>query len=302
MNPYNVICRRDFLKNAAMEICGLFAVGVLGLLPKNALSKIANPVRAGVSLSNGTNIPERIAQKIREARDILLQDNPELFFTNGYVASALYYSDQFLQQELGLGETEDNISQQIIGGIRDLVTPQKRKQYLDFLRERFSDAHQSGTRDVCLRIPLKKIDWGSLRKGESHLYAVDLFIPEGSEVFSMSNGVVALAENGWQKDDPFSTSSFAGGNTIIIFHPHKNEFYRYCHLARALPETGKAVSAGDVIGIVGHTGKNASLPGHGNHLHLEIHRIDDAESVVTFSSQEIRQRIMEIKQRCVAPS
>lgn len=292
MNPYSIMRRRDFLKNAAMEICGLFAVDVSGFWLKDALGKIANLVRADASLSNGTNIPERVAQEIRKARDILLQDNPELFFTNGYVASALYYSDQFLQQELGLGETEDNVSQQIIGGIKDLVAPQKRKQYVAFLRERYSNAHPFSTQNMRLRLPLKKIDWGSLRKGESHLYAVDLFIPEGSEVFSMSNGVVALAENGWQKDDPFSTSSFAGGNTIIIFHPHKNEFYRYCHLARALPDTGKAVSAGDVIGIVGHTGKNASLSGHGNHLHLEIHRVNNAGNVISFSSQEIRQRIM----------
>lgn len=298
MNPYNVMRRRDFFKKAVLGMGGLFAAGMLGLWPKDALSKTANPVRTGVSFSNETNIPERIAQEIREARDVLLRDDPELFLTNGYVASALYYSDQFLQQELESGETEGNVSRQIVGGIKDLVTPQTRKNYIAFLLKRYSDAPHFGEHDVYLRLPLKKIDWGSLRKGESHLYAVDLFIPEGSEVFSISNGVAALAENGWQKNDPFSTSSFAGGNTVIVFHPPKNEFYRYCHLARALPDTGKAVAAGDVIGIVGHTGENASLPGHGNHLHLEIHHVDNAGNIIPRSYREIRQRITKTERLC----
>ena len=66
-----------------------------------------------------------------------------------------------------------------------------------------------------------------------------------------------------------STSSWKGGNTVVVYSPHEQCFYRYCHLETVECRAGQMVKSGEKIGTVGHTGLNASMPGHGRHLHLE---------------------------------
>jgi murein DD-endopeptidase MepM/ murein hydrolase activator NlpD len=50
---------------------------------------------------------------------------------------------------------------------------------------------------------------------------------------------------------------------------------------------GAFVTAGQVIGKVGHSGLNASQPKHGRHLHFEINEYD-GRSVKTWKYAEIR--------------
>ena len=58
----------------------------------------------------------------------------------------------------------------------------------------------------------------------------------------------------------------------IVFNYLTKEFFRYAHLNKVAVSPGELVMAGDNLGTVGHTGKNASLPGHGQHLHFEIRK------------------------------
>jgi murein DD-endopeptidase MepM/ murein hydrolase activator NlpD len=115
---------------------------------------------------------------------------------------------------------------------------------------------------------------------------MDLFIREGSPVRSASAGVVLLAEEGWTEADPFSTSSHAGGNQVIVFDPVTDRFYRYCHLDSVEPVAGKVVEPGTLLGTVGHTGLNASRPRHGGHLHFEVNRWKDGE-MRPFTAKEL---------------
>ena len=81
-----------------------------------------------------------------------------------------------------------------------------------------------------------------------------------------------MAEDTWSPRDPFSTTSGRGGNCVIVFAPAGRRFYRYCHLLEVAVEPGEFVQAGGVIGRVGSTGRDASLPGHGRHLHFEVNQ------------------------------
>jgi murein DD-endopeptidase MepM/ murein hydrolase activator NlpD len=90
----------------------------------------------------------------------------------------------------------------------------------------------------------------------------------------MTSGVVVLAQEGWDPEQPLATVSQRGGNEVIIFNPETNRFYRYCHLDMVFVQTRDIIPAGVALGTVGHSGKNASRKGHGQHLHLEINQYD----------------------------
>jgi murein DD-endopeptidase MepM/ murein hydrolase activator NlpD len=114
------------------------------------------------------------------------------------------------------------------------------------------------------------VDYSSLGTGRrAHKYAIDLFAPEGAAVQTVSRGIVILADRDWSPDSLFSTASRKGGNAVIVFDPDNDRFYRYCHLSAVLVSCGEIVTSGEMIGNVGHTGLNASQPGHGGHLHFE---------------------------------
>jgi murein DD-endopeptidase MepM/ murein hydrolase activator NlpD len=70
------------------------------------------------------------------------------------------------------------------------------------------------------------------------------------------------------------TSAIEESNSVIVFDPGADRFYRYCHLAAVNVSAGARVDAGQTIGRVGHTGVNASRRGHGRHLHFEINQYD----------------------------
>jgi murein DD-endopeptidase MepM/ murein hydrolase activator NlpD len=106
-------------------------------------------------------------------------------------------------------------------------------------------------------------------------------------VRSASAGLVVLSESGWTADDPLSTSSRQGGNSVIVFDPAGARFYRYCHLQSVAVAAGEAVDAGQTIGAVGHSGLNASRDGHGRHLHFEVNRFD-GQNVEALTNAQLR--------------
>lgn len=82
---------------------------------------------------------------------------------------------------------------------------------------------------------------------------IDIVIEKGTEVMASRGGVVI-----------FSGRIRGYGNLIVLKHP-ENFFTAYGHLLEIRAKKGERVKQGEVIGLVGRTGR-ASTP----HLHFEI--------------------------------
>src|SRR5947209_6186122 len=87
--------------------------------------------------------------------------------------------------------------------------------------------------------------------------AADIAAPDGTQLYALSDGVV---ERSWNEPDP----SCGIGFTI---HTTDGLTWTYCHLSFLEPAVvpGASLSAGQPVGLVGHTG-DASGP----HLHLQL--------------------------------
>ena len=83
---------------------------------------------------------------------------------------------------------------------------------------------------------------------------MDFTAPVGTDIFATGNGVVTYA--GWRQ---------GYGETIEIDHGF-NYATRYAHCSKLLVRVGQKVKRGDVIALVGNTGKST-----GPHLHYEVH-------------------------------
>jgi murein DD-endopeptidase MepM/ murein hydrolase activator NlpD len=82
---------------------------------------------------------------------------------------------------------------------------------------------------------------------------IDIVTNQGNPVISTADGIVVQV-----KYEPI------GGNTVIISH-REGVSTVYCHLSKFLVKAGKKVKRGDVIGLIGRTGKAS-----GPHLHYEV--------------------------------
>ncbi|MCB2185785.1 MAG: M23 family metallopeptidase [Deltaproteobacteria bacterium] len=83
---------------------------------------------------------------------------------------------------------------------------------------------------------------------------VDLKAPEGQPVVAAAAGRVALAED-----------TFFGGNTVLIDHG-QGLISGYRHLEKIEVKPGQRVTKGQIIGLVGMTGRVT-----GPHLHYDVH-------------------------------
>lgn len=94
-------------------------------------------------------------------------------------------------------------------------------------------------------------------RGRSAMHAgIDLAGPTGTPIYATADGVV-------------SRSEYAGayGNLVELNHGQGIQT-RYAHLSRLIAKQGQRVSRGDLIGLMGSTGRST-----GPHLHYEV-RID----------------------------
>ncbi len=82
---------------------------------------------------------------------------------------------------------------------------------------------------------------------------VDITAPEGSPVRTMASGRVVLTDE-----------LFFSGNSIVIDHG-QGLYSMYFHLSKFLVKKGKRVEKGDIIGLVGSTGRAS-----GPHLHWGV--------------------------------
>jgi murein DD-endopeptidase MepM/ murein hydrolase activator NlpD len=100
---------------------------------------------------------------------------------------------------------------------------------------------------------------------------VDFTAPTGTEIYATGNGVITQA-----------TRNFGGyGNEVIIDHGYSYST-RYAHLSKILVRPGEHVKRGQVIGLVGNTGKSTAP-----HLHYEIRKNDLAVNPIYFFYNDI---------------
>jgi murein DD-endopeptidase MepM/ murein hydrolase activator NlpD len=141
------------------------------------------------------------------------------------------------------------------------------RQRMDFVERRLSllDASSKSVRSTPRIWPVLSTRIGSHYGGrldpitgesEVHL-GIDIIAPKGTGIRATADGVVTV--EGWQGDY---------GNLIVLKHP--NGFTtRYAHLSRFMVKPGDVVQRGDLIGLVGTTGRTTAP-----HLHYEV-RLND---------------------------
>ena len=98
---------------------------------------------------------------------------------------------------------------------------------------------------------------GSVRSQGIHGYnGVDLAAPAGTPVLAAAAGEVIVAKaSGWNG---------GYGTYVVIKHPNGTQTL-YAHHSQNAAAVGDKVTAGEVIGYVGNTGRST-----GNHLHFEV--------------------------------
>jgi len=231
--------------------------------------------------------------QVREIESIILNRQAEKILANRYLASSVYYSDAFCRHVMCQSNQVD-VPTRIVGRIGHLMTPEVRSWSAESLKTLgVKEAAMCGKSLSCdERKPLGHFAFG---QGANHTDAIDLFTHEGSSVYAFADGVVILADASWQPGDEYSSASMKGGNTVIVFSPMKHEFYRYAHLQTVAVQVGQLVLAGDTLGVVGHTGKNASLAGHGGHLHFEINAYNVSKCCNTVvTAGELHRRLVSV--------
>jgi murein DD-endopeptidase MepM/ murein hydrolase activator NlpD len=85
---------------------------------------------------------------------------------------------------------------------------------------------------------------------------IDFTAAVGTPIFATGDGVVELAE--------YNIGGY--GNEIMINHGFTYET-RYAHLSRIKVKVGQHVKRGEIIGLMGNTGKSTAP-----HLHYEVHK------------------------------
>jgi murein DD-endopeptidase MepM/ murein hydrolase activator NlpD len=83
---------------------------------------------------------------------------------------------------------------------------------------------------------------------------VDICAPLGTEIYAAADGVVICAE--------YQSNGY--GNLVKVEHGDGHVTY-YAHMSEIIATVGQSVSAGQLIGLVGETGRAS-----GNHLHFEV--------------------------------
>jgi len=86
--------------------------------------------------------------------------------------------------------------------------------------------------------------------------AIDIGTPTGTPIFASKSGMIKIANK----------SGFGGGYGLYVYIEHSDgSGTMYAHMSKVKASAGQRVSQGDVIGLVGSTGRST-----GPHLHFEI--------------------------------
>ena len=102
-------------------------------------------------------------------------------------------------------------------------------------------------------------------RGGTH-QGVDIAMPQGTPIKSLTSGTVVESQTGQTQDQ--SRPSF--GNYIIVKTPD-NKYVRYSHLDQVWKNiVGTEVKPGDVLGSEGNTGSTYSQQPGGSGAHLDL--------------------------------
>lgn len=82
-------------------------------------------------------------------------------------------------------------------------------------------------------------------------------------IVAFTGGVVIAVNPAWDYPSPIR-----GGKYVWIFSPAEERYYYYAHLSSVTVAPGQIVSAGDPVGTLGRTGKNAHPRRSPTHLHF----------------------------------
>lgn len=125
-----------------------------------------------------------------------------------------------------------------------------------------------------------------IRRGRRH-QGVDLPLKTGSPVYAAFDGKVRMSRY---------VSGY--GNLVVIRHENGLETF-YGHLSQRKVNAGDIVSAGDVIGLGGSTGRST-----GPHLHFETRYRGfafDPQWLIDFESGDLRHRLFVLKKKYFSP-
>ncbi len=243
----------------------LLAATLLAAHPTKPRRRVYHPVNLDVAPA--PEIDAYVADQVTEAKNVLDNLNVANVLLSPYLVSAVYYHDGFLA-DFATDRNNASPERRIIGQISAMLSAERKAQFIALLHRLASSQSGQGPDRRLLPVPYAM-------SGGGHPNAIDLFTPEGTPVHSSTRGVVILADRDWSPDDLFSTSSRKGGNSVIVFDPAQDRFYRYCHMTDVQVAAGDVLEAGQTVGNVGHTGISASQPGHGRHLHFEVNEYAD---------------------------
>lgn len=252
----------SFLNNSSPLLSRRLVIGgILCALVDTRLGE--SPVAAAVTPTSRSFVE---TQKTLIAEAIATKDDRQIL-RNRYLASCIYYSDAFCKR-VSNPVYQIDVPTKIVGSVAHLLTTDVRQWAAAALQQHTESVASISEVE---HQPLARFSFGH---GTNHSDAVDLFTAEGSAVYAFAGGVVMVADSMWKSGDEYSSASMKGGNTVIVFNHEKGEFYRYAHLETVSVSPGMVIKAGGKLGTVGDTGKNASKPGHGGHLHFEINAYD----------------------------
>jgi murein DD-endopeptidase MepM/ murein hydrolase activator NlpD len=122
-----------------------------------------------------------------------------------------------------------------------------------------------------------------MRKGRKH-QGVDVAVGFGNPVYAAFDGIVRAAL------PPRLTGGY--GNVVVLRHANGLETY-YGHLNQFIVETDDLVTAGEIIGYCGNTGRST-----GPHLHFETRYMGqsfDPERIFNFQEGTLRDTIFTLK-------
>lgn len=143
------------------------------------------------------------------------------------------------------------------------LAQERRAKYRRVLPAYFAAVPQEPVSEILMPVKGVRVrdvadTWGGARSGGRSHEGQDIFAPEGTPIYSGSDGFVyRIGENR------------LGGNTVVVIGAAGWRFY-YAHLSAYAEELreGQAVTPETLLGYVGNTGNAITTPPH---LHLGIY-------------------------------
>lgn len=91
---------------------------------------------------------------------------------------------------------------------------------------------------------------------------IDIGAPTGTNLYASAPGIVTIVKTGCTVGKPRCGGGY--GNMVIIEHPNGTKTL-YAHMSKVITHTGASVARGEVVGLVGSTGRST-----GPHVHFEV--------------------------------